>query len=86
MAEKSLKEGEMVWRDYEMKPFEETDIELRITHCGVCATDNHVAKNGWVSLATTIPGQDADNAGHHFVPNRRWARDCRCSYTRRLES
>ncbi|KAJ4246343.1 hypothetical protein NW762_013694 [Fusarium torreyae] len=47
VAEVSTKEKEMVWKEYEMKPFEETDIEIRITHCGVCGTDDHTAHNGW---------------------------------------
>ncbi|KAL4730843.1 hypothetical protein ACLX1H_002885 [Fusarium chlamydosporum] len=66
VAEKSLKEGEMVWRDYEMKPFEETDIELRITHCGVCGTDNHVAKNGW-TLTTQGTTSYPIVVGHEIV-------------------
>ncbi|CAG7561237.1 unnamed protein product [Fusarium equiseti] len=47
VAEKPIVGQDLVWREYDLKPFEETDIEIRITHCGVCGTDNHVAQNGW---------------------------------------
>lgn len=43
-------EGNMVWREYEPKKWEETDVDLRITHCGVCGSDVHVLRSGWVSL------------------------------------
>ncbi|PWY77100.1 GroES-like protein [Aspergillus heteromorphus CBS 117.55] len=29
------------------KPFTETDIEIRITHCGICGTDVHTLRSGW---------------------------------------
>ncbi|KAF9766026.1 hypothetical protein IL306_001604 [Fusarium sp. DS 682] len=47
VAERSTKEQDLVWKEYDMKPFEETDVEIRITHCGVCGTDNHTAQDGW---------------------------------------
>lgn len=25
-------EGKMVWQDYETKPFEETDVEIEVSH------------------------------------------------------
>ncbi|KAF4414738.1 NADP-dependent alcohol dehydrogenase 6 [Fusarium acutatum] len=40
-------EGNMVWREYEPKKWEETDIDIRITHCGVCGSDIHVLRSGW---------------------------------------
>jgi alcohol dehydrogenase (NADP+) len=46
-------EGNMVWRDYEPKKWEETDIDIRITHCGVCGSDIHVLRSGWVSKEDT---------------------------------
>ncbi len=27
--------GNMVWQSYEPKPFAETDVDIKITHCGV---------------------------------------------------
>ena len=44
-------EGNMVWREYEPKKWEETDIDIRITHCGICGSDIHVLRSGWVSSA-----------------------------------
>ncbi|KAJ0420401.1 hypothetical protein BJY00DRAFT_301584 [Aspergillus carlsbadensis] len=29
------------------KPFEETDIEVQISHCGVCGSDIHTIRSGW---------------------------------------
>ncbi|OAQ88789.1 NADP-dependent alcohol dehydrogenase [Purpureocillium lilacinum] len=40
-------EGKMVWKDYEPKKFEETDVDIRITHCGICGSDIHVLRSGW---------------------------------------
>lgn len=32
------------------KAWRETDVDIRVTHCGVCASDLHVLRSGWVSL------------------------------------
>ncbi|KAL6235716.1 hypothetical protein BDW75DRAFT_239930 [Aspergillus navahoensis] len=29
------------------KPFEKTDIEVQITHCGICGSDIHTIRSGW---------------------------------------
>lgn len=42
-------QGKMVWKSYEPKAWEETDIDIKISHCGVCGSDIHVLKSGWVS-------------------------------------
>jgi D-arabinose 1-dehydrogenase-like Zn-dependent alcohol dehydrogenase len=73
VAEKSTKEQDLVWKEYEMKAFEDTDIEIRITHCGVCGTDDHVSKNGWVSFKTSIISQQANSTGFDFLPDCRRA-------------
>ncbi|KAL4861395.1 hypothetical protein BDV12DRAFT_191112 [Aspergillus spectabilis] len=39
--------GNMVWGEYEPKPFETTDIDIKITHCGVCGSDIHHLRSGW---------------------------------------
>lgn len=39
--------GKMVWQEYEPKTFEETDIDIKITHCGVCGSDMHTLRSGW---------------------------------------
>jgi hypothetical protein len=41
--------GQMVWQKFEPKKWEETDVDIRITHCGVCASDLCVLRSGWVN-------------------------------------
>ena len=31
------------------KHWEETDVDIEISHCGVCASDLHSMRSGWVS-------------------------------------
>jgi alcohol dehydrogenase (NADP+) len=46
----SSAEGKMVWKEFEPKPWEETDVDIKITHCGICGSDLHVLRSGWVSI------------------------------------
>jgi alcohol dehydrogenase (NADP+) len=39
--------GKMVWQPYEPKPFEETDVDIKVTHCGICGSDIHHLRSGW---------------------------------------
>ncbi|KAF7926413.1 uncharacterized protein EAE98_006708 [Botrytis deweyae] len=39
--------GKMVWQEFEPKPFEETDVDIKITHCGICGSDIHTLRSGW---------------------------------------
>jgi D-arabinose 1-dehydrogenase-like Zn-dependent alcohol dehydrogenase len=48
--DKSAAVGKMVWGAFEAKPWEETDIDIKITHCGICGSDLHTLRSGWVSL------------------------------------
>lgn len=48
-------EGKMVWQEFEPKPWEETDVDIKITHCGICGTDLHTLRSGWVSLSASKP-------------------------------
>ncbi|PQE23107.1 hypothetical protein CJF32_00004510 [Rutstroemia sp. NJR-2017a WRK4] len=41
--------GKMVWQGFEPKPFEENDIDIQITHCGICGSDLHTLRSGWGS-------------------------------------
>jgi alcohol dehydrogenase (NADP+) len=43
----SAADGNMQWGGYAAKTFEETDIELDVTHCGVCGSDIHTLRSGW---------------------------------------
>ncbi|KAJ5895589.1 8-hydroxygeraniol dehydrogenase [Penicillium taxi] len=37
----------LTFTTFEPKPFKETDIEIRVTHCGICGTDVHTLRSGW---------------------------------------
>ncbi|KAK3320399.1 chaperonin 10-like protein [Cercophora scortea] len=43
----SAAQGNMIWGEYEPKPWEETDVDIKITHCGVCGSDIHTLRSGW---------------------------------------
>lgn len=47
--DKKSVEGNMVWEDFEPKAWEEDDVDIQITHSGICGTDLHVLRSGWVS-------------------------------------
>lgn len=47
--------GNMVWKEYEPKPWEETDVDIKITHSGICGSDLHTLRSGWVS---TVPSKN----------------------------
>lgn len=38
----------MTYRAFEPKAWEETDVDIKISHCGVCASDLHAMRSGWV--------------------------------------
>lgn len=50
----SSAEGNMVWQEFEPKEWEETDIDIKISHCGICGSDLHTLRSGWVSCSITI--------------------------------
>ncbi|KAL8902072.1 MAG: hypothetical protein Q9207_004897 [Kuettlingeria erythrocarpa] len=33
---------------FKPKTWEETDVDIRVSHCGICASDLHVLRSGWV--------------------------------------
>lgn len=35
------------WREFQLKAFEDDDIEMDITHCGICGSDIHTLDSGW---------------------------------------
>lgn len=43
----SAGDGNMVWKEYEPKTWEETDIDIKITHSGICGSDHHTLRSGW---------------------------------------
>ncbi|KAK4236959.1 chaperonin 10-like protein [Achaetomium macrosporum] len=43
----SAAEGNMSWGEFEPKPWEETDVDIKVTHCGICGSDLHTLRSGW---------------------------------------
>ncbi|KAI8822173.1 chaperonin 10-like protein [Fimicolochytrium jonesii] len=39
--------GNLVWEEYEPKPFTDDDVDIKITHCGICGSDLHTIRSGW---------------------------------------
>ncbi|KAI9151878.1 NAD-dependent protein deacylase [Paramyrothecium foliicola] len=39
--------GQMKWGEFDPKPWEETDVDIRVTHSGICGTDVHTLRSGW---------------------------------------
>lgn len=37
----------MVYQEYNPKKWEETDVDIRITHTGICGSDLHTLRSGW---------------------------------------
>lgn len=44
-------QGNMVWQEFEPKEWEETDVDVKISHCGICGSDLHTLRSGWVRVA-----------------------------------
>lgn len=44
--EQSIK-GKMEWGQFEPKKWTEDDVEIEISHCGICGSDLHMLKSGW---------------------------------------
>lgn len=40
-------EGKMEWGPFEPKKWTEDDVDIEISHCGVCGSDLHMLKSGW---------------------------------------
>lgn len=43
----SAAKGNMSWGAYTPKPFSEDDVDIEISHCGVCGSDVHTLSSGW---------------------------------------
>ncbi|KAI7856066.1 chaperonin 10-like protein [Circinella umbellata] len=41
------KDEPLEWREFELKNFEDDDIQMDITHCGICGSDIHTMDSGW---------------------------------------
>lgn len=56
-------EGNMVWQEFQPKVWEETDIDIKISHCGICGSDLHTLRSGWVCLIQCFAYKDYTNLG-----------------------
>ncbi|CAK4033794.1 zinc-binding alcohol dehydrogenase [Lecanosticta acicola] len=45
--DKNAAEGNMKWQAFDAKQFEEEDIDIEVSHCGVCGSDLHTLRSGW---------------------------------------
>ncbi|KAF2109450.1 chaperonin 10-like protein [Lophiotrema nucula] len=45
--DKHAAKGNLVWGEFKPKPWDETLIDIKITHCGICGTDIHTLRSGW---------------------------------------
>ncbi|RAH49458.1 NAD(P)-dependent alcohol dehydrogenase [Aspergillus brunneoviolaceus CBS 621.78] len=37
----------LTFTTFTAKPFDPTDLEIQVTHCGICGTDVHTLRSGW---------------------------------------
>ncbi|KAL1297609.1 hypothetical protein AAFC00_006170 [Neodothiora populina] len=45
--DKKSVEGNMEWGTFEPKTWDEDDVDIKISHCGVCGSDLHTLSSGW---------------------------------------
>ncbi|CAK3996445.1 NADP-dependent alcohol dehydrogenase C [Lecanosticta acicola] len=43
----SSAKGNMTWGEFEPKKWQEDDVDIEISHCGVCGSDIHTLSSGW---------------------------------------
>ena len=44
---KDSAKGNLVWQEFEPKTFTDDDIDIEISHCGICGTDLHFLRSGF---------------------------------------
>lgn len=47
---KNSVKGELKQFTYEPKKWDETDVDIKILYCGVCASDLHILSSGWFEV------------------------------------
>ena len=45
--DKDSYKGNLKYQEYEPKTWTETDIDIKISHCGICGSDLHTLRSGW---------------------------------------
>ncbi|EPS36045.1 hypothetical protein H072_10423 [Dactylellina haptotyla CBS 200.50] len=43
----TAKDGNLVFEEFEPKRWEETDVDIEVSHCGMCGSDIHTLSGGW---------------------------------------
>lgn len=46
--DKESANGKMVWQEFTPKTWTENDVDIKVTHCGICGSDIHTLRSGWV--------------------------------------
>ena len=81
-------DGKMVWQGYEPKPFDDTDIDIKISHCGVSIFESHpttvlLSSSRYVIADSRLPDlrlrhpHAPQRLGTEQLSSLRRARDCR---------
>ncbi|XP_014554790.1 hypothetical protein COCVIDRAFT_28224 [Bipolaris victoriae FI3] len=45
--DKSAAQGKMTWSSFKPKPFSDIDVDIKVSHCGICGSDIHTLRSGW---------------------------------------
>ena len=45
--DKAAADGNLVWAEFDPKAWEETDVDIKVSHCGICGSDLHTLRSGW---------------------------------------
>ncbi|ORX95307.1 alcohol dehydrogenase-like protein [Clohesyomyces aquaticus] len=45
--DKESTKGNLKWEEFTPKTFADTDIDIKISHCGICGSDCHTLRSGW---------------------------------------
>ncbi|KAL3441999.1 GroES-like protein [Aspergillus insuetus] len=59
----SAAEGKMVWQKFTPKMWDEADVDIKVSHCGICGSDEHSLRSSWEWLPTKYPCC----AGHEVI-------------------
>ena len=78
--DKDSANGNLKFQQYEPKTWQETDVDIKITHCGICGSDLHTLRSGWGP--TLYPVRLTLIVGFVAIAELlalvcRWPRDCR---------
>ncbi|RDW81954.1 putative cinnamyl-alcohol dehydrogenase 1 [Coleophoma cylindrospora] len=57
--DKDSDKGNMVWQEFTPKTWSEDDVDIKVTHCGICGSDLHTLRSGWApTLYPCCPGHE----------------------------